>query len=77
MWLVVIGVLNSIVSLFYYLGVVIRPMYVNRSEEEDKPLPIPAPLMATLVACVAGIVLLGIFPTPFFELAQRVAVALF
>jgi len=76
-WLVVIGVLNSIVSLFYYLGVVIRPMYVNRSEEEDKPLPIPAPLMATLVACVAGIVLLGIFPTPFFELAQRVAVALF
>ncbi|MFZ5919351.1 MAG: NADH-quinone oxidoreductase subunit N [Chloroflexota bacterium] len=76
-WLVVVGVLNSIVALFYYLGVVARPMYVNRSEDEAKPLPVPAPLMATLAVCILGIVVLGVFPTPFFELAQRVAVALF
>jgi NADH-quinone oxidoreductase subunit N len=76
-WLVIIGVLNSIVSLFYYLGVVARPMYVEHSEEEDEPLPIPVPLLATLAVCVVGIIVLGVFPTPFFELAQRVAVALF
>jgi NADH-quinone oxidoreductase subunit N len=76
-WLVVVGVLNSIISLFYYLGVVARPIYVGHSEEEDKPLPIPVPLLATLAVSVAGTVVLGVFPTPFFELAQRVAGALF
>jgi len=72
-WLVVVGVLNSIVSLYYYLGRVARPMYVKRSEDEDKPLPIPAPLLGTLVVTVLGIVLLGVFPTPFFNLARMAA----
>ncbi len=76
-WLVVVGVLNGIISLFYYLGVVVRPMYVGHSEAEDKPLPIPVPLLATLAVSVVGIIVLGVFPTPFFELAQRVAAALF
>jgi len=76
-WLVVVAVLNSIVSLFYYLGVVARPMYVNRSEKENEPLPIPTPLLVTLAVGVAGVVVLGVFPRPFFELAQQVAVALF
>lgn len=76
-WLVVVGVLNSIISLFYYLGVVARPMYVEHSADEDKPLPVPAPLLATLAITVLGMIVLGVFPTPFFELAQRVAGALF
>jgi len=76
-WLVVVAVLNSIISLFYYLGVVARPMYVIRSEKENEPLPIPMPLLITLAVGVVGIVVLGVFPRPFFELAQQVAVALF
>ncbi len=37
-WLAIVGVLNSIVALYYYL-VVIKVMYVDRSEDEDKPIP--------------------------------------
>lgn len=37
-WLAVVGVLNAIVALYYYL-VVIKVMYVDRSEDEDKPIP--------------------------------------
>ncbi|MBZ0299287.1 MAG: NADH-quinone oxidoreductase subunit N [Anaerolineae bacterium] len=37
-WLAIVGVLNSIVALYYYL-VVIKVMYVDRSPDEDKPIP--------------------------------------
>jgi NADH-quinone oxidoreductase subunit N len=37
-WLAIVGVLNAIVALYYYL-VVIKVMYVDRSADEDKPIP--------------------------------------
>jgi NADH-quinone oxidoreductase subunit N len=37
-WLAIVGVLNSIVALYYYL-IVIKVMYVDRSPDEDKPIP--------------------------------------
>jgi NADH-quinone oxidoreductase subunit N len=38
-WLAIVGVLNAIVALYYYL-VVIKVMYVDRSEDEDKAIPV-------------------------------------
>jgi NADH-quinone oxidoreductase subunit N len=38
-WLAMVGVLNAIVALYYYL-VVIKVMYVDRSPDEDKAIPL-------------------------------------
>ena len=75
-WLVVIGVLNSIVGLYYYLKV-LNVVYHYRSEDEDKPLPIPTPYAIALVVLVVGIILVGTLFGPFFTLGASAAASLF
>jgi NADH-quinone oxidoreductase subunit N len=71
-WLAIIGVLNSIVALYYYL-VVIKVMFVDRSEDEKKRIPVSAPYTLALGISVLGVVLLGVFPAIIFEWATRAA----
>jgi len=71
-WLAVIGVLNSIVALYYYL-IVIRVIFVDRSEGDETPAPIPFTLRAGLALSTAGILFLGVFATPWYDLATRAA----
>jgi NADH-quinone oxidoreductase subunit N len=76
-----IGILNAILSLFYYLRVV-RIMYVDEPSRQfghpfDKlRTPLPRPTMIALIVAALGAVLLGLYPAPFIELAQR-AVTIF
>ncbi len=59
--LVVVAVLNSVVSAFYYLGVV-RTMYFERGNENPQPLA-PRPFIwAALALSVVAVVLLGVMP---------------
>jgi len=70
-WLAVIGVLNSAVSVYYYLRVTVQ-MFM---QEHDKSLPelsFSAPLAIALTVCVLGIFYLGISPTGLLEAAGRV-----
>jgi NADH-quinone oxidoreductase subunit N len=57
-WLAVVGVLNAIVSLYYYL-VVIKVMYVDRSEDEDKPIPVSRPYVWVLAITSLVVIVLG------------------
>ena len=66
--LAIIGILNSVLSLFFYLRV-IRIMYVDEPSRQFGHLPLPA-MMALIVAAL-GTLLLGLFPAPLIELAQR------
>jgi len=66
--LAIIGILNSVLSLFFYLRV-IRIMYADEPSRQFGHLPLPA-MMALIVAAL-GTLLLGLFPAPFIELAQR------
>ncbi len=76
-WLAMFGVLNSIVALYYYL-VVIKVMYVDRSEDEDKPIAVSQTYVWVLGATAVIVILLGTFlATPIFEWATRGASALF
>ena len=70
-WLALIGVLNSAVSLYYYVRVIVF-MWV-KGEAAGSPI-VVGPTMATAltVALVATLVL-GIFPRPLFELAEASA----
>jgi NADH-quinone oxidoreductase subunit N len=78
-WLAVVGVLNSIVGLYYYLNV-LKYVYLFRSEAQDEdqhPLPVSRPVMAGLVILVVGVILLGTIFGPWFGWAARAAAGLF
>ena len=75
-WLAIIGVLNTIVGLYYYL-VVLKVVYLYRSEDEDKPVPMTRPYALALTILVIGIILLGTLLGPWAEWSTRAASALF
>ena len=68
-WLAVIAVLNSAIAAYYYLRVIVY-MYMREPEAEGaRWAPSFAGGVALAVAAV-GVVLLGVMPAPFAELAQ-------
>jgi NADH-quinone oxidoreductase subunit N len=73
-WLVAVGVLNSVVSLYYYLRVV-GVMYVGEGDTSEIHVPLPAGLAMSF--CSAGVLVLGLFPEPMLRAAQHAAAALF
>jgi NADH-quinone oxidoreductase subunit N len=67
-WLAVIGVLNSAVSLYYYIRVVVF-MWIKDEAAGSEPVMSPA-LAVVLVVAVAGTLAMGIYPRPLFEIAE-------
>jgi NADH-quinone oxidoreductase subunit N len=78
-WLAIVGVLNSIFGLYYYLNV-LKYVYLYRmpNEDEDKqPVPVSRPVAIALIVLVVGILVLGTVFGPWFGLATNAAAALF
>jgi NADH-quinone oxidoreductase subunit N len=73
--LAVIGVLNSVVSVYYYVGVLVKMYMVEGGVEVARPSSRPY-LFATLLFTVAGTVAFGIFPSALFEVARQSFLAL-
>jgi len=74
-WLVLVGAVLTVVALFYYL-LVAKRMYIDPPPSRD-PLPVPFLLQVCIAACVAGVVVLGVYPKPMVMAALRVASTLF
>jgi len=74
-WLAVIGVLNSLVSVYYYLGPVVK-MYMNPPAEgwAQAPLRTPVILAVAVVLAVLLTIGLGLFPSEVLNLAQAAMV---
>jgi NADH-quinone oxidoreductase subunit N len=66
-WLAVIGVLTSVVSVFFYLRIVVM-MYMTEGQETLRPR-IPVAAMAGLALAVVAVFYLGILPTRVLDLA--------
>ena len=75
LWLSVIAVVMSFVSLYYYL-MVIKEIYVSKPEEEGR-LPVPAMISGLTVALVIGVFYVGIFPRHLLEAAEEATKLLF
>jgi NADH-quinone oxidoreductase subunit N len=78
-WLAIIGVLNSIVGLYYYLNA-LKYVYLYRMEnqdEENHQILVARPVAIALVILVIGILLLGTLFGPWFGLASKAAMSLF
>lgn len=67
-WLAMVGVLNSIVALYYYL-VVIKVIYVNRTPDDDKEIVLTPTNAGLLGATSIAIIILGVIPQVFFAWA--------
>jgi NADH-quinone oxidoreductase subunit N len=66
-WLAIIGVLTSVVSVFFYLRIVVM-MYMTEGPETVRPR-VPAAAMAGLALAVIAVFYLGILPTRVLDLA--------
>jgi NADH-quinone oxidoreductase subunit N len=75
-WLAVIGVLNSIIGLYYYLTVM-KYVYLYRQEGDEQPVPMTRAYTLGLALLVVGILAVGIFFTPWFNWASQAAASMF
>jgi NADH-quinone oxidoreductase subunit N len=75
-WLAIIGVLNAIIGLYYYLTV-LKVVYLYRSEDDDKPISVPRPYAVALVACTVLILVVGIISAPWLNWSIGAAASLF
>ncbi|MGQ9713474.1 MAG: NADH-quinone oxidoreductase subunit N [Anaerolineae bacterium] len=71
LWLAIAGVLNAVVSAFYYLRVVLV-MAFRPLEGERHPASCPA-LRTALVLSAVGTVILGLWPSPLLQMAVHAA----
>jgi len=68
-WLAVLGVLNSAVSLYYYLRVMVQ-MYFKDPEEDFAWVSINVPTAISIGISVVGVLYLGVFPNTLMNLAK-------
>ena len=68
-WLVIIGAINTAISAFYYLRVVVA-MYMREPEAELDFHPYPRLLIVALTLAAIGVILIGILPSYFLSPAQ-------
>ena len=74
--LVVIGVLTSVVALYYYL-IVIRTVYTGQPEGGTRPLLVTPAMRAALIVCMVGILFFGFVLGPAYTVSTLGAQGLF
>jgi NADH-quinone oxidoreductase subunit N len=67
--LVIIGVMNSLISVYFYLGLVVN-MYMKESPREPEPIPMMSFAVITVILTAIGTIYLGIFPAKLLGLAR-------
>ena len=75
MWLAFVAILNSAISLYYYARVV-KAMYIEKPECEDK-LVIKKSHLAAILLCVFFVIAIGVYPEPVIKLCELAAASLF
>jgi NADH-quinone oxidoreductase subunit N len=73
-WLVVLGVVFSAVSAYFYLRVVMV-MYMKEPDDAVQ-VAAPAGVVMVLAVAAAAVLLLGIYPAPFLDYAQEAVLRL-
>ncbi len=70
-WLAVVGILNSVISLYYYARI-LKAMYLDRVEgEEAGPLRVSPYYITLLVLLVVPTILLGVYWAPLADFANH------
>jgi len=78
-WLVIVGILNSIIGVYYYLNAM-KYVYLYRLPEQDEeqhPVPMSRPYALALAVLVIGVILIGTVFAPWFSWSETAALNLF
>ena len=78
-WLVVIGIINSVIGVYYYLNAM-KYVYLYRMPEQDEekyPLPLTRPYAIALAVLAIGVILIGTVFAPWFSWSNAAALNLF
>jgi NADH-quinone oxidoreductase subunit N len=67
-WLVVIAVLNSVVSAYYYIRIIVA-MYMEEGGVRVERMSRRPGLLISLAVGVAGVIMLGVYPQPYMGAA--------
>ena len=79
LWLVVIGIITSIVGVYYYLNAM-KYVYLYRMPEQDEenhPVPLTRPYAIALIVLAIGVILIGTIFAPWFSMSGAAALNLF
>jgi NADH-quinone oxidoreductase subunit N len=78
-WLVIVGIINSIIGVYYYLNAM-KYVYLYRMPEQDEenhPVPLTRPYMLALAVLALGVILIGTIFAPWFSWSNAAALNLF
>jgi NADH-quinone oxidoreductase subunit N len=67
-WLAVIAVINTAISLYYYMRVVVA-MYIEPAHTSE-PVPVPVGMAVALTLALVFTLVIGLYPQPFIRLAE-------
>jgi NADH-quinone oxidoreductase subunit N len=67
-WLLVVGLVGIVISLYYYFGVV-RAIYWSKETDPLMPIAVSRPMRYAVGFCAAGMLYLGLFPGGMLEVA--------
>jgi len=67
--LVFIALLNTIISLYYYL-LVVKAMFINKNDNPIETVHADVPAKISLVFCTVGIMLVGLISTFYTEIVK-------
>ncbi len=74
--LVVVAVVNSAISAFYYLRIMVSMYMESPSAEPASPKPSVA-VSAVVIICILAVLVLGLYPAPVLDAAIKSAASLF
>jgi NADH-quinone oxidoreductase subunit N len=79
--LAIVGIVTSVIGAFYYLNVVRQmffesaapplPSVAGGTNEGAAPIAVPIGLKVGLAVAAAGVLLIGVYPQPFIDLATQ------
>ncbi len=78
-WLVVLGIINSIIGVYYYLNA-LKYVYLYRMPEQDEeshPIPLTRPYVIALAVLAIGVILIGTVFAPWLGWSDAAALNLF
>ena len=78
-WLVIVGILNSLIGVYYYLNV-LKYVYLYRmpnEDEENHPVALTRPYAIALAVLAIGVVLIGTVFAPWFGWSNAAGLNLF
>jgi NADH-quinone oxidoreductase subunit N len=76
-WLVVIAVLNSAISAYYYLRIMVSMYMQTETVKATASIKASIPIAFAVVICLYFVIVMGIFPIPYLDVAKASIASLF